>query len=161
MLVELSLHQANKWRGFLLYKANPTTPATTWGWNSMHCLFQTAEVLSKLSVHQGANLLQITQIHKLTDYVILTDYTIIHKVKSRAQKKWKYKALSFGRQLLSPPPTSYLHSNHLDLEFDGCWVEFWFAEIMFTFLDAKIFLLASKDSVCSQTDEPELQGQGH
>lgn len=125
----------------------------------MHCLFQTAEVLSKLPIHEGANLLQITQIHKLTDYVILTDYTITHKIK--AQKKLKYKALSTGRQLLAPPSTSYLHSNHLDLEFDGCWVEFWFAEVMFTFLDTKIFLLAPTDSVCSQTDEPELQAQGH
>lgn len=159
MLVELSLHQANKWRAFccvrlilqllLLHGAEQHALPFSNCWGPQQASNTSG---SKLTTNYS---------NTWTDYVILTDYTIVHKVKSRAQKKWKYKALSIGRQLLAPPPTSYLHSNHLDLEFDGCWVEFWFAEVMFTFLDTKIFLLAPKDSICSQADEPELQAQGH
>lgn len=61
-----------------------------------------------------------------------------------------------NRELLSPVPISYLHSNQLDLEFDRGWIEFWFAQVMFTFLERKVFKSALK-TVCSHT----LKNQSH
>lgn len=66
-----------------------------------------------------------------------------------------------NRELLPPVLISYLHSNQLDLEFDRCWIEFWFAQVMFTFLERKEFKSAPKDSVQSHTEEPVLETPGH
>lgn len=54
---------------------------------------------------------------------------------------------------MSPVPVSYLHSNQLDLEFDRRWIELWFAQVMFTFLERKVFKSAPKDSVQSHTEQ--------
>lgn len=61
-----------------------------------------------------------------------------------------------NREFLSPVSISYLHSNQLDLEFDRGWIEFWFAQVMFTFLERKVFKSAPK-RVCSHT----LTNQSH
>lgn len=62
-----------------------------------------------------------------------------------------------NRELLSPVSISYLHSNQLDLEFDRRWIEFWFAQVMFTFLERTVFKSAPKHSMQSHTEESEPQ----